>query len=117
MDYTQLQQVLVWIAGIGAPAIVAYVLSLVVENWAGWSTLPHTVKVIVPMVVSVLLSVGASYLLKYPDIISQIQPTFQVTMSAILAYLASQKSYMTAMSHSYGKRFVQRSSKMPQVLN
>ncbi len=117
MDYTNLTLVLTWIVGIGAPAIVAYVLSLVAENWSGWSTLPHNVKVIVPMVVSVLLSIGASQLLKYPDIISQIQPWFQVTMSAILAYLSSQKSYMTAMKAQYGKRFVQRSSKMPQVLN
>lgn len=113
MDYTQLQQVLLWIAGVGAPAIVTYVLSWVVENWKGWSTLPHDVKVIVPMIVSVLLAIGANQLLQYPDVIATIQPWFQVTMSAILAYLSSQKAYLTAMEGGYGQRFISATSKTP----
>jgi|OpeIllAssembly_1097287.scaffolds.fasta_scaffold00448_7 hypothetical protein len=114
MDYTQLTLVLTWIVGVGAPAIVAYVLSWVVENWKGWSTLPKDVKVILPMVVSVGLSVGASQLLKYPEIIASIQPWFQVTMSAVLAYLASQKAYLTAMNKGYGARFARPDSKSVQ---
>jgi len=105
MNYTDLTLVLTWIVGMGAPAIVAYVLALVVENWAGWANLSHNVKVLVPMVVSVLLSVGASYALKYPAIIAQIQPVFQVTVSAVLAYLASQKGYMEVLVKQYGQRF------------
>jgi hypothetical protein len=105
MDYTQLTLVLTWIVGMGAPAIIAYVLSLVVENWAGWANLSHNVKVLIPMLASVLLSVGASYALKYPAIISQIQPVFQVTVSAFLAYLASQKGYMEVLAKQYGQRF------------
>ncbi len=111
MDYTQLTQVLTWIVGIGAPAIVAYVLSLVVENWKGWATLPHNFKVLAPMIVSVLLSVGASQLLKYPEIIEQIQPWFQVTMSAVLAYLSSQKAYITEIKAGYGQRFASMTKK------
>lgn len=118
MDYTQLTLVLTWIVGIGAPSIVAYVLSWVVENWSGWSTLPKEVKFILPMIVSVGLSIGASQLLNYPEIIAKIQPWFQVTMSAILAYLASQKAYLTAMTKGYGARFYRPTSKnakeMPQ---
>lgn len=105
MDLTSLEQVLLWIAGIGAPAIVAYVLSWVVENWKVWSTLPKEVKFLAPMIVSVLLSIGASQLLHYPDVIASIQPWFQVVMSSVLAYLASQKAYLTAMSKGYGVRF------------
>ncbi len=105
MDYTQLTQVLTWLIGIGAPAVIAYVLSFVVENVSWWATLPRTVKVIVPMLASVLLSVGASILLQYPPIIAQIQPWFQVTMSAILAYLATQKAYITEQKAEYGQRF------------
>lgn len=105
MDNTNLTLVLTWIVGVGAPAIVAYVLSFLVENWAGWATLPHNVKVLAPMVVSVLLSIGASQLLQYPAIIAQIQPWFQVTMSAVLAYLATQKAYITEQKAEYGQRF------------
>jgi len=113
MDYTQLQEVLLWISGIGAPIIVAYVLSWVVENWAIWSTFPKEVKFLVPMVVSVGLSVGSAQLLNYPEIIATIQPWFQVVMSSILTYLASQKAYMGALKAGYGKRFRTPTSRAP----
>jgi predicted tellurium resistance membrane protein TerC len=105
MNYTDFQLVLTWVVGMGAPAIVAYVLALVVENWAGWANLSHNIKVLVPMLASILLSVGASMLLKYPAIIAQIQPWFQMTVSAVLAYLASQKGYMQVLEKQYGQRF------------
>ena len=111
MDYSQLQQVLLWLTGIRAPMVIMYVLSWVVENWKGWSTLPKDVKFLVPMVASVLLSVGASQLLQYPQIIAGIQPWFQVTMASVLAYLASQKAYLTAMNAGYGARFARPDSK------
>jgi hypothetical protein len=111
MDSTQLNQVLLWITGVGAPAIIMYVLSWVVENWKGWINLPKDVKFLLPMVASVMLSVGASQLLKYPEVISSIQPWFQVTMTSILAYLFSQKAYMTSTKAGYGKRFVSRTAK------
>jgi hypothetical protein len=113
MDWTNLQQVLVWIAGIGAPIIVAYLLSWVVENWSAWSTFPREVKFIAPMVVSVGLSLLSAQLLNFPEVITQIQPWFQILMSAILTYLSSQKAYMSAMKAGYGKRFITPTSKMP----
>jgi hypothetical protein len=111
MDWTNITLFLTWVVGMGAPAIVAYMLAILVENWAGWSTLPHTIKVVIPLVVSVLLSVGASYALKFPDILAQIQPWFQVTVSAILAYLGSQKGYMKVLQTKYGQRFSRPTSK------
>ena len=105
MDLTQLAQVVLWISGIGAPMIISYLLSWVVENWKAWSTFPKNVKFLAPMVISVLLSVGAAQLLNYPKVISTIQPYFQVIMSAILSYLASQKAYMSVLKAGYGKRF------------
>lgn len=117
MDLTNLEVVLLWIVGIGAPSIVAYVLSWVVENWKLWSTLPKEVKFLTPMVVSVLLSIGAAQLLKYPDIIASIQPWFQVVMSSVLAYLSSQKAYLTAMSKGYGARFARPDSKNVQIVD
>jgi chromate transport protein ChrA len=117
MDLTNLGMVLLWIAGIGAPSIVAYVLSWVVENWKVWSTLPKEVKFLTPMIVSVLLSIGAAQLLNYPDVIAQIQPWFQVVMASVLAYLASQKAYVTAISRGYGARFSRPDSKNVQIID
>lgn len=116
MDLTDFGQVLLWIAGIGAPAIVAYVLSWVVENWKVWSTLPKEVKFLTPMIVSVLLSLGAAQLLKYPEVIATIQPWFQVVMSAVIAYLSSQKAYLTAMNKGYGARFYRPTSRNAKEL-
>lgn len=114
MDLTNLAQVLLWIAGIGAPSIIAYILSWVAENWKAWSTFPKEVKFLTPMIISILLSLGAAQLLKYPDVIATIQPWFQVVMSAVLAYLSSQKAYMTAMARGYGARFSHPDSKNMQ---
>jgi chromate transport protein ChrA len=115
MNWTDFQQVVLWLAGVGAPILVMYILSWVVENWKAWSTFPKNVKFLTPMVASVLLSLGASQLLKYPAVISSIQPWFQVTMTSILAYLASQKAYITAMTKGYGARFARPTSKNVQV--
>lgn len=113
MDYTQFEEVLLWLTGIGAPMVVAYILSWVVENWKQWSTFPKEVKFLIPMVTSVLLSVGAKYLLDFPDIVGEISPYFTMIMSAILTYISSQKAYMTAMEKQYGARFRSPTSKEP----
>jgi len=105
MNYSDLQQVILWLAGMGSPILIMYVLSFVVENWKGWANLPHNVKIGLPMLASVLLTVGASMLLKYPEVIATIQPWFQMVVSAVAAYLASQKAYIAAMRSAYGQRF------------
>ena len=113
MDLTQFGQVVLWISGVGAPILVSYLLSWVVENWKAWSTLPKNVKFLAPMIVSVILSVGSAQLLNYPKVIETIQPYFQVIMSAILSYLASQKAYMSVLKAGYGKRFETPKSDAP----
>lgn len=115
MNWTDLEQVLLWLAGMGSPVVVMYVVSFLVENWKKWSLLPHWVKFYGPMLLSVLLTIGASALLKYPEVISSIQPWFQVTVSAIIAYAASQVGYMKVKSARYGARFLQ--PKSTQVKN
>lgn len=113
MDYTQFGEVLLWLTGIGAPIVVGYLLSWVVENWKKWSTFPKEVKFVVPLVVSVLLSIGAKYLLNFPDIVEEISPYFTMVMTAILTYLGTQKAYMIAMDKGYGARFKSPDSRQP----
>jgi hypothetical protein len=105
MDWTNLKEVLVWLTGVGSPAVIAYALSWLVENWKGWSKLPRDVKFLAPMIASVLLSIGANQALQYQGVIAEIQPWFQITMSSILAWLASQKAYLSVLDSGYGKRF------------
>jgi len=105
MDWTNFQDVLLWLTGVGAPALVMYAVSYLAENWTGWTNLSTTVKTIIPMVLSLLVALGASLLLKYPEIIATVQPWFQIIASAIIAYIASQKAYMTTKVNEYGVRY------------
>ena len=116
MDWTNLKDVLTWLIGAGAPALTMILLSLLAENWKQWSTFPSWVKFFVPVLCSTLLSVGAGLLLKYPELLAQIQPWFQIVVSAILAYIASQKTYQNSMNAGYGKRYVQLQSNDPKLI-
>lgn len=105
MDWSNFQEVLLWLTGVGSPALVMYAVSFLAENWSGWVKLPTAVKTIAPMVLSLLIAFGASLLLKYPEIIAAIQPWFQIIASAVIAYIASQKAYMTTVDNEYGVRY------------
>ena len=108
-DWTDLTSVLVWIAtGFGAPCIVAAALSFLVENWDGWSKLAHNIKLFLPMLVSVILSVGAQLLLTKPEYIEFVQPWWTMVIGSVLTWLASQVSYMRVKQSRYGARFRQR---------
>lgn len=96
MDWTQLSVVLAWLVGAGSPAVITYLFSWVSTNLEFWKNLPGVVKFALPLVLSILLSIGAAQLLKFPDILSAIQPWYQIVVAAVLAYLASQKGEMTA---------------------
>lgn len=108
INLIDLKSVLVWLAGAGGSYVTLYALSLVVENWAKWQTLPRFVKFITPLIVAVLVSLGANVLLGYSTIVEQIAPWYQIVAAAIIAYLGSQKGLMNAKSTGYGVRFKAR---------
>ena len=110
-DLTDLTAVLMWLATVGSPFLVGWALSLLIENWAGWGNLPHFVKTIIPMVASVLIAIGATVALKYPDIIGQIAPWFTVAMGAILGWLGTQGGYSYMKRNEYGRRFAAPTTK------
>jgi len=102
IDYAVLNEVLLWITGIGAPVIIGYVLSLLAENFPAWHDLPRAVKFMVPLLGSVGLSAGAHVLLGYPDVIAQIAPWWNVLATSVLVYLGSQKAYIDVKKSGYG---------------
>lgn len=104
-DLTDLQGVLVWLATVGSPYFIGFLLSLVVENWAGWAKLPRPVKIFVPMVAAVLVSLAANIALQYPVIIEQGAPWFSIVMGSVLGWLGTQQAYMKSNQVEYGARF------------
>ena len=110
-DWTDFEAVAGWLAfGGGAPIVIAYALSLLVENFPGWHDLPRGVKFILPMLASVGLSIGANYLLGYPAVIAEISAIWFVVISAVLAWLGSQAGYMKAKAASYARSAKELSS-------
>jgi hypothetical protein len=101
-DWTNLEVVLKFLIGGGAPVVVMYMLSLLAENWTGWHTLPKGLKFILPMLLSALIAVGAQVLIGYADIVSAVAPWYTIVAVAITSYIGSQKAYMSTKASGYG---------------
>lgn len=102
VDWTVFESVLLWIVAGGSVFIVNYGLAYLAENFAFWHKLPIWLKFLIPIVVSVLLAFGAQQLLLYPDVIAYIQPIWALGVTILLAWLGSQKGYISAKSANYG---------------
>ena len=102
VDWTILESVLLFLVAGGAVFVVNYALAYLAENFGFWHKLPSWLKFLIPIVVSVLLAFGAQQLLLYPDIIAVIQPFWALFITIVLAWLGSQKGYISAKAASYG---------------
>lgn len=102
-EWTDLQMVLTWVAALGAPYIVGKLMSYVAENFPKWHELPREVKFIVPMVLSVVIAVGATLLLRQEEGIAQMSPIYTMLAQAILFYLGSQQGYVDVKRSGYGR--------------
>jgi hypothetical protein len=116
MDMTQLSQVLLWLTGMGAPIAAMALLSLLAENWPKWSTFSSNIKFYTTIILTVVIALLSAFGLKYTVMIATIQPWFQVAVSAVLAYYASQKTYQGSLNSRYGKRFSRSNSKTVKQL-
>ena len=102
VDWTILQSVLAWLVVGGSVFVVNYAFAWLAENFEFWHKLPSWLKFVIPVVTSVLLAVGAQQLLLYPDIIAIVQPYWALFVTILLAWLGSQKGYITAKAANYG---------------
>lgn len=104
MNPQDLPAVLQWLSGPGSAIVVAYVLSLVVENVPAWAKVPRALKVIIPMLVSILLSIGSTLLLRNTALVLTIGPIWAMVVGAILSYLATQQAFISVKRSGYGIR-------------
>lgn len=101
-DVSDLPSVLYWLATVGAPYITGKIFSYIAENFQGWHKLHRIVKFIVPMLVSVGISIGATVLMSKTGIVSELSPTYSIIAGSIMAYLGTQNGYMDAKRSGYG---------------
>ena len=90
MNVVDLPTALQYVAGVGAPILTVALLSFLAERWPRWNALPSDVKFIVPMLISVALSLGATWMLSNPELIDKFAPIFTMVMTSIMTYLTSQ---------------------------
>lgn len=101
MDYTNINVVLLWLAGVGAPYLVGKVFAYLAENWAQWHTFPKEVKFFSPMIVSVAVAIGATLLLQQTEFVASIGPGYAIVAQAIITWLGTQEGYMATKRSGY----------------
>jgi hypothetical protein len=101
-DFTDLVQVLAWLTGIGAVFVAGKVVAFLAENFQFWHGLDPRVKFVIPIVLSVLIGLGADTLLQLPDVIAVLSPAFTKVMLIVLLYFGTQTGYMQAKASNYG---------------
>lgn len=104
MNPQDLPAVLQWLTGPGAAYVVGYILSLVVENVPAWAKVPRIIKVLAPMVVSILISIVSTLLLKNTAFIQTVGPWWSLIVGAIISYLGTQQAFLYAKRAGYGVR-------------
>lgn len=97
------QELLLWLAGAGGPAVIAALLSLVAENWKQWHDFPKWVKFLAPLLLSVLLAFMANWMLQYTAVIATVDPYYQIGLAAAFAWINSQKTYADYRAKGYAK--------------
>ena len=97
-----LNALLVWLATAGGPYVAGQVLSLLAENWPKWKTLPRAVKFITPLLLSFVIAVGATLLMRQTALVAQISPWWQILIASLTGYLGSQQAYMQIKRSEYG---------------
>ena len=102
-EFSNLTSVLVWLTGAGSAYIAGWVISLLAENWAAWHNLPRNVKFLIPLVLSPVLAMVATVLLRQDAFLQVVGPWFTIAVNSIIAYLGTQQAYMSAKRSDYGK--------------
>jgi len=103
-DWTDLNEVLLWLVAGGASIIVAAVFAFLAENFEFWHKLHKNVKLLISLLLSALIGFGAYYLLALPDVITIIQPYWALFVTMLLAWLGSQYAYIKAKNSSYAHK-------------
>ena len=102
VDWTVLTSVVAFVAAGGSVFAVNYAFAWFAENFEFWHKLPGFVKLLIPILTSVLLAFGAQYLLEFPGIVEIAQPYWALFITTMIAWLGSQKGYVTAKKDAYG---------------
>lgn len=94
---------LTWLAmGGGSLVLVMWFVSWGLVNVKLWANLPAKAKSFLILLISILMSVGCYYLLKFPALLAEYDAVFKIVLGLVIAWIGSQAAYMKAL----GERWV-----------
>jgi uncharacterized membrane protein len=102
IDLPNLDAALKFLVGGGSSVVVMGALSYLVENWPKWHDLPKWLKLLLPMLASALLAVGAQILMGYADVVAELSPWYVIIVTAVISWINSQKTYASTKVSGYG---------------
>ena len=98
-----LNTLLIYLSGAGAAYVAGKVISWVAENIPAWHNLHKTVKTLLPMLLSILITMGAQALLN-AQLAPEVDYWATVAIGAVVMYYGTQKGYMEAKINGYGQK-------------
>lgn len=102
--WKDLNEVLLWLVAGGSAIVVAALFSYLAENFEFWHKIPKTGKLVLSLVLSAGIGVGAYYLLSLPEVITIVQPYWALFVTMVLAWLGSQYAYIKAKASGYATK-------------
>jgi hypothetical protein len=101
-EWNDLASVLTYLATGGAAFAVNYFLAFIPENWTWWHKLNSQIKFFIPVIVSILVAVGAQLMLdNLPNVITLVQPYWTIIVMTIVAWGGSQIGYLKTKNTDY----------------
>ncbi len=99
--FESLEAMIIWIiAGGGSMWLVGNVEAYLLENWAGWHSLPRWTKTLFPILLAAIFGIIAQSLLAF-DVIASLPPAIGMALLAAINWLFSQKGYISAKKEGY----------------
>ena len=100
---TQLAEVLLWLSASGCVLAVNWLVANFLEKQPWWNNLSVLVKYIAPLVLAVLIGLGANQIFNFPDLIAAIQPYWFIVATIVLAYFGSQLGHIMTKARPNGQ--------------
>ena len=91
---SDVNEVLRWLTGAGAIAVVSWFASWFLEGFAWWAALASRVRSLIILIVAILLGLGATWVLSLPpETLEPYLPYLTAIVLIITAWLATQVAH------------------------
>lgn len=91
---TDVNEVLKWLAGAGSIAVVSWAVSWFLEGTAWWEGISSKLRGLIILLVSVLLGIGATWVLSLPpETLAPIMPYLTTALLIIGSWLGTQVAH------------------------